>query len=125
MDYCQSLFNKVGDELSLEESFIKYKNITLTIMEIVKSEEYENLDEFFNQRQLILDDVNKLNCSKEKLKEFCLKHNIDKLDKTLEEEMKNKKEELLTKIRQNQKRKMAMNGYSNLQAKSVFLSREL
>lgn len=111
--------------MSLEESFIKYKNITLTIIGIVKSEEYEKLDEFFNQRQLILDDINKLNCPREQLKEFYLKYNIDNLDKILEEEMKNRKEKLLVKIRQNQKRKTAMNGYSNLQAKSVFLSKEL
>ncbi|KZL94063.1 hypothetical protein [Clostridium magnum] len=111
--------------MSLEESFIKYKNVTLTIMEIVKSEQYEKLDEFFSQRQLILDDINKLNCSKEQLKEFYVKYDIENLHKTLEEEMKNRKEELLVKIRQTQKRKVAVSGYNNLQAKAVFLSKEL
>lgn len=119
-----NLLNKVGDKLDLEGSFIKYKDITLSIMEIVKLEEYEKLEELFSQRQLILDNIDKLNCSKEELKNFYLKYNIDKLDKTLELEMKNNKEELLVKIKENQKRKMAMNGYNNLRAKDVFLSRE-
>ena len=116
--------NKVGDELDLEEIFIKYKDITLTIMEIVKLENYEKLDEFFSQRQLILENINSLNCSKEELRKFYIKYNLDDLDKTLEKEMKKRKEELLIKIKENQKRKRAMNGYNNLQAKAVFLSRE-
>lgn len=111
--------------MGLEESFGEYKNITLNIMERVKEENYEKLDEFFGQRQLILDNINKLNCSKEELKKIYLKYNLDKLDKTLEEEMKNRKEALLIKIKENQKRKMALGGYNNLSARAVFLSREL
>lgn len=118
------LLSKVGDKLDLEGKVVKYKNVTLTIMEIVNSENYEKLDEFFSQRQLILDEMNRLNYSKGELKKFYLKYNLDKLNKTLEEEIKKRKEELLIKIKENQKRKRAMNGYSNLQAKSVFLSRE-
>lgn len=110
--------------MNFEETFIKYKEITLTIIQIVKTEEYEKLDEFFKQRQLILDNISNLYSSKEELKQLYIKCDIDKLEKVLEEEMKNKKEELLTKIKENQKRKIAMNGYNNLQAKAVFLSRE-
>jgi hypothetical protein len=110
--------------LELEESFVKYQNITLTIMEVIKVEEYEKLDEFLKQRQLLLDSINKLNCSKEELKKFYEKYNINNLDKALEKEMKDKKEELLVKIKENQKRKTAMNGYNNLQAKAVYLSKK-
>jgi hypothetical protein len=108
--------------LNLDEDFIKYKNITLTIIEIVKAENYENLDELFNQRQLILDNINKINYSKEDLREFYVKYNIEKLDKIIEEEIKKGKEELLVRMKQSQKRRIAMNGYNNLQAKAVFLS---
>lgn len=110
--------------MNLEENFIKYKNITLTIMEKVKNCEYEKLNEFFKQRQSILDNVKKLNYSKQELKDFYFIYNIDKLDKILEKEMQSKKDEILLKIKLSQKRKIAMNGYNNLQAKSVFLSRE-
>lgn len=110
--------------MNLEENFIKYKNITLTIIEAVKAEEYEKLDEFFEQRQLILDNINKLNCSKEELKRFYLQCDIDKLEKLLDLEMKVKKEDLLEKIKENRKRQVAISGYNNLQAKAVFLSRE-
>ncbi|POO93274.1 hypothetical protein C1H57_00445 [Clostridium sp. 2-1] len=110
--------------MNLEQIIFEYKDITLTIMELIKLEEYEKVDKFFKQRQLILDNINKSSYSKEELKEFFIKFHIDELDKVLESEMKNKKEELLIKIKQNQKRRTAMNGYNNLQAKAVFLSRE-
>ncbi|MDR3593985.1 flagellar protein FliT [Clostridium sp.] len=110
--------------MNLEENFIKYKDITLTIIEAVKSEEYELLDEIFQQRQLILDNINKINHSKEELKKLYLKYDIDKLDKTLASEMKVKRQYLLEKMKENKKRQVAMNGYKNLSAKAVFLSRK-
>lgn len=110
--------------MNLEENFIKYKDITLTIIEGVKSEEYEQLDEIFQQRQLILDDINKINYSKEELNKFYLQYDIDKLDKTLASEMNVKRQELLEKIKENKKRQVAMNGYNNLSAKAVFFSKE-
>lgn len=114
----------MGDELNLEESFIEYKNITLTIDEIVKSDNYEKLDELFKQRQLILDNIKKNDFSREELRVFYIKYSIEELEKRLEEEMKREKEELLIKIKENQKRKIAMNEYNNLQSKAVFLSRK-
>ena len=114
----------MGDKLNLEENFIKYKDITLTIIETVKAEEYEKLDEIFQQRQLILDNINKINYSKEELKKFYLQYDIEKLDKTLASEMKVKREDLLEKIKENKKRQVAMKGYNNLSAKAVFLSKE-
>ena len=114
----------MGDKLNLEENFIKYKDITLAIIEGVKLEEYERLDEVFQQRQLILDNINKFNHSKEELNKFYLQYDIDKLDKTLASEMKVKRQDLLEKIKENKKRQAAMKGYNNLSAKAVFLSKE-
>lgn len=125
MACCQSLYNKVGGELEIEEQFIQYKDITLTMMEAIKTENYENLDEFFLQRQLVLDNIDKLVYTKEELNKFYLKYDIDKLDKVLQVEINSRKEEILNKIKENQKRKIAMNGYNNLQARAVFLSKEL
>lgn len=111
--------------MNLEENFIKYKDITLIIIEIVKSEEYGKLDEIFQQRQLILDNINNLNYSKEELKKFYLKYEIESLDKILSYEIKVEKEELFEKIKENKKRQSAMKGYNNLSAKAVFLSKKL
>ena len=115
----------MGDKLNLEENFIKYKDITLTIIETVKAEEYEKLDEIFQQRQLILDDMNKINYSKEELKKFYLQYEIENLEKVLASEMKVRKDDLLKKIKQNEKRQVGMAGYNNLSAKAVFLSKEI
>jgi len=115
----------VGETLSLEENFIKYRDITLTIIETVKAEEYEKLDEIFQQRQLILDDMNKINSSKEELKKFYAQYEIELLEKILVSEMKIRKCELLKKIKQNEKRQVGMAGYNNISAKAVFLSKEI
>ena len=115
----------MGDKLNLEENFIKYKDITLTIIKTVKAEEYEKLDENFQQRQLILDDINKINYSKEELKKFYLQCEIENLEKVLASEIKVKREDLLKKIKENKKRQVAMIGYNNLSAKAVFLSKEI
>lgn len=110
--------------MNLEESFSKYKNITMTIIEKVKVEEFENLDEAFKQRQLILDYISTLDYSREELSKLYLKYDIDKLEKILYSEMKTKKEGLLQQIKENKKRQKAMQGYNNLSTKAVFLSRE-
>ncbi|MFW2501343.1 hypothetical protein ACN078_09355 [Clostridium diolis] len=110
--------------MNLEKSLIEYKKITLTISEIIKSDNCEKLDELFKQRQTILDNIKQTKYSEEELKDFYLKYNIYELDKELEKEMKSEKEELLNKIKENQKRRIAMNGYNNLQNKAVFLSKE-
>ena len=115
----------MGDKLKLEQNFSKYKDITLTIIEIVKIEDYEKVNELFQQRQLILDDINKVNYSKEELKKIYLHYEIDKLDKTLASIMKVKKEDLLEKIKENKKRQVGMAGYNNLSSKAVFLSKEI
>lgn len=114
----------MGDKLNLEEDFIKYKEITLTIIEAVKAEEYENLDELLKQRQLILDNINKIDCSKDEMKQFYFQCDIDKIENILSLEMKTEREDLLEKIKENKKRQVAMKGYNNLSAKAVFLSKE-
>lgn len=115
----------MGDKLNLAESFIKYKDITLIITETVITEEYEKLDDFFQQRQLILDDIHKINYSKEQLKKLYLQYEIERLEKILTTEMKVRKVDLLNKLKQNEKRQAGMAGYNNISAKAVFLSKEI
>ncbi|MBK5240389.1 MAG: hypothetical protein JJD95_04155 [Clostridium sp.] len=111
--------------MNLEENFIKYKNITLIIIKIVKAEEYEKLEESFAQRQLILNDISKMSYSKEELKKFYLQYEIENLEKVLTSEMKVRKSDLLKKIKQNEQKQVGMAGYNNISAKAVFLSKEI
>lgn len=104
---------------------MKYKDITLIIIERVKANEYNKLDEIFQQRQLILDDINKINYSKEELRKFYFKYELDKLDKLLNSVMTLKKEGLLKEINEGKKRQVGMNGYNNLFSKAVFFSKEI
>jgi len=111
--------------LNLEENLIEFKNITLTVIETVKSEEYEKLDEIFAQRQLILDDINKSNYIKEELKKLYLQYEIENLEKKLTSEMKFKQVNLLKKIKENEQRQVGAAGYNNISAKAVFLSKQI
>ena len=111
--------------MNSEENFIKYRDITLAITEMVKLEEYEKLDEYFHQRQLILDDMNKVKYTKEELKKVYLKFEIENLEKELTSKMKISKEDLLNKIKENKKRQEGMSGYNNLSTKAVFLNKEI
>lgn len=115
----------MGDTLNLEENFIEYRDLTLTIIKTVKEEEFEKLDEIFQQRQLVLHDMNKIDCLKEELKKFYLQYGIENLEKMLASEMKVRKGDLLKKIKQNEKRQVGMAGYNNLSAKAIFLSKEV
>ena len=115
----------MGDKLKLEKNFIEYKAITLTIIETVKAGEYEKLEEIFQQRQLILDDMNKTDSSKEEFKKLYLKYGLENLDKALASDIKDKQKDLLKKIEKNEKKKVAMAGYNNISAKAVFLSKEV
>ena len=111
--------------MNLEENFIRYKDITLNIIETVKAEAYEKLDEFFQQRQLILDNINKIDFLKEELKELYFQIDIENLEIVLALEMKIRKVDLLKKIKQNEKKEAGMRVYNGLSAKAVFLSKEV
>lgn len=102
-----------------------YRQFTLNVIEMVKKEEYEKLDEIFQKRQLILDNINERGYQKEQLKMLYVKYDIGRLEKTLELEMKAQKEDLQEKIKENKKRQSAMVGYNNLGAKAVFLSKKI
>ena len=120
-----SISIKVGDKLNLEENLIRYKDITLTILEFVKIEEYEKLDEIFQKRQLILDDMNKINYSKEEIQRLYLQYGIEKLNKTLETEMKSRQKNLMMKIKENTKKQAGLSGYNKISATAVFLSKKI
>jgi len=111
--------------LNLEDNFIKYKNTTLTIIEIVKIEEYEKLNEIFQKRQLIIDDMNKINYSKEELKKLYLQYGIENLEKDLASRMKVKKDDLLDKMKKNKKRQTGIMGYNKFPSEAVFLSKKI
>lgn len=97
----------------------------MTIIELVKIEEYEKLDISFQQRQLVLDDISKINCSKEELNKFYLQFGIKSLDKNLAFEMKVKEHDLLMKIKENKKKQAGLAGYNNISYKAVFLSKKI
>jgi len=111
--------------MNLEENIKEYKSITLNILNVVKAEEYEKLDEMFKQRQVILDNTKKWSYTKEELSNLYFLYEIEKLDKILASQIEAKKNALIDKIKENEKRKIAARSYNNLSGRAVFLSKEI
>ncbi|MBX4269207.1 hypothetical protein [Clostridium estertheticum] len=111
--------------MNLEENFIEYKDITLIIIETVKREDYVRLDEIFNKRQLILDDISKLSSSKKELNKFYILYEIKNLEDKLASEMKCREKDLLEKMKRNNKKQAGLAGYNNISSKAVFLSKKI
>ena len=111
--------------MNLEENIKEYKRITFNIIDAVKAEEYEKLDDMFEERQIILDNTKNIRFTKEELKRLYYLYEIDKLDKILISEMEEKKNVIKDKIKENGKRKIATKSYNNLSGRAVFLSKEI
>lgn len=111
--------------MNIEESIKEYRNITLSILDAVKTEDYEKLEEMLGERQIILDNTKDLSYTKEEYIKVYYQYEIDKLDKVLMSEMEEKKNAIKDKIQENRKRKIATKSYNNLSGRAVFLSKEI
>lgn len=111
--------------MNLEELFEKYKEISLSIMKILDDDLVEQLDSEFEKRNLILEEITRRNEDKEVIKKLYKKYDLFKID----EEMKMKLEKSMNDVKNEmikiKKRKEANKSYNNINAKSVYLSKEI
>lgn len=111
--------------MNLEELFQEYKDISLNIIKVLDDDRVEQLDSEFEKRKKILEEITKRNENEENLKELYEKYDLFKIDEEmklkLEKSMKDVKNEMV-KI---SKRKEASKSYNNINARSVYLSKEI
>lgn len=111
--------------MNLEELFQEYKEISLNIMQILDDDLVEQLDNEFEKRNIILEEITRRNEEKEVLKDLYEKYDLIKID----EEMKVKLEISMNNVRNEmikiKKRKEANKSYNNINARSVYLSKEI
>lgn len=104
----------------------EFKQITERSIESVQSEDYNELNLCINERQSIIDKMNKLNVSKEDLKAEFVCNNIDDLQAKLGMliyEKKNKIKEETAKILN--AANVSKNYYSTIQKKSIIFSKKV
>lgn len=108
------------------DNFIKeYQTISLQIKESLDNDNLDSLEMLLNQREKIINNVDIASFDIEELKESYEKYKVFQLDKLIFEEMKLQKDQLRKKIFEVEKGKNVAKGYNNLNAKAVFLSKEI
>lgn len=108
------------------DNFIKeYKTISLQIKDSLDNDNLDSLEMLLDQREKIINNADITNFNTEKLKEAYEKYEIFKLDKLILEEMKLQKNQLRKKIFEVENGKKVAKGYNSLNAKAVFLTKEI
>lgn len=82
----------------LKELLTEYKALTLEIVSSLEAEDYTNLDELLEKKQSIIENINKMDYTKEEFKDICDDLNIQvlqrRLDGLFQEKLNTAREEL-------------------------------
>lgn len=88
----------------------KYKDISLDIINKLKNKDIEEIDEFLDIRQNILDDVT----NSKQFKEILFKENILEIDKSIKSLLKEQIESTKEEIKEHNRFKKASMSYINI-----------
>lgn len=111
--------------MNLEELFEKYKGISLNIMKILDDDLVEQLDSEFEKRNEILEEITRRNEDKEVLKVLYEKYDLFKIDEEMKVKLEKSMNDVKSEMIKIKKRKEANKSYNNINARSVYLSKEI
>jgi hypothetical protein len=111
--------------MNIEELFQNYKDISLNIIRSLDDDKVEQLDELLSQREKILKEISKQNQSKEELKRLYGKYDLFEIDEDMRKKFEASLKEVKKEIAKISRRKDATNGYNNINARSVYLSKKI
>jgi hypothetical protein len=110
----------------LVDAFRKLKFCTEECIEVIKSNNYEPIEELMIRRQKILDSISDIHAQKEDKNTITKELGIFSLEKKLADLIKEKKSELRNKINNIEKNKTAANSYNSRTSKNaVFFSKKI
>lgn len=112
--------------LTINEYLERFKDITIDLINKVKEEDYDAADNLMEQRQNIIDNIDKLNYSKEKFINICKELKLLEYNEELEKVIKEKRAQIkqeMTKIVSNRSANSSYNKkfYNN----SVIFSKKI
>ncbi|NFS08523.1 flagellar protein FliT [Clostridium botulinum] len=96
----------------LKENLIKYRDLTLNIIEALEREDYDVPEKFLEERQSIINEINKLSYTKEEFKSINDELDLMLLEKKLQTIMLKRKVELKQKLNNTLENKEATKLYS-------------
>ena len=111
--------------MNIDELFQKYKDISIQIIDELDSEILENLDNLLLERGEILQKISQKNETKEELKQLYGKYDLFKIDEDIQNKFESSMSEVKRELAKINKRKQANNGYNNINARSVYLSKKI
>ncbi len=82
----------------LKEQLINYRELTLEIIQILEKEDYDAPKELLNERQNIINNINKLSYTKEEFKNINYELDLMLVEKKLQTIMLKRKAELKQKL---------------------------
>lgn len=111
--------------MNLEKLFVEYKKISEDIIGLLEKNDFDNINVFFDKRQVILDQISFLGEEENKIKELHSKYNLFEVDQLMKSKFEIKKNEIKNNLSAIKKHKKANVGYNNLNSRAVFLSKEI
>ncbi|MBE6068669.1 MAG: hypothetical protein E7211_13390 [Clostridium lundense] len=111
--------------MNLEQSCSEYRELSQKIINKLKNNMFDDLNDLFTKREIIINQIFLYCREEEKLRELYGKYDLFKLDEIMKLEFQSKKKELKRDILNLKRRREAAKSYNNINLKSVFLSRKL
>ncbi|AGK97789.1 flagellar protein FliT [Clostridium pasteurianum] len=111
---------------TLKEYLDNYKNITIDLINNLYCDNLDNIDEFMQKRQNILDDLGHLNSSKKEFNSISNEIELAAIEKRLKDVMIEKKEKLRIEMEKISLSRNANNTYNkNLYGKACVFSKKI
>lgn len=86
------------DSEKLRDKLLEYKQVTDTLIEVIKNESVENVDELFSARTELIGKINKLSFDSETFKAIGEELSLAEQDNLLRSLIQDKKKEIQTEI---------------------------
>lgn len=90
--------NKNEECNTLYEYLTCYNNITIKLIELVENEQYDILDQLINDRQKLIENMKKINYTKEEFKHICGKFKMLIIEQKLNSLMNQQKAKLRSEL---------------------------
>ncbi|UZW16006.1 flagellar protein FliT [Clostridium pasteurianum] len=111
---------------TLKQYLEDYKNITIELINNLYCDKLDDIDDFMQKRQSILEEIGQLNFSKKEFNLIANEIELPEIEKRLKDVMTEKKEKLKIEIEKISLSKNANNSYNkNLYGKSQVFSKKI
>lgn len=104
----------------------QYKEITLALINLLQTEDYDSLDGLLDNRQNLIDEISQMSYTKETMNKIYKELQIQQLQDELNMEMNKKREEVKVNIENLMAKKNATKGYTNgFKVESLFFNKKI